>query len=259
MFPSVSIFGRAVPTYWLCVLSGILACSIVALARHKDFKELQEVDITNSAALFGVGALIGARFLYLLTITPTLIRYRSILMNDFSLAYEVLSNGMVFYGGLAGALLVLYLYTKKYGLDQKSFFDFFAPLFPLFHAFGRIGCFLTGCCHGKPSQRFGIAFTHSASAMNGIPYFPIQLVCTACNIGLFCVVLLYERRHHKSGQAIFLYLLLYAVGRLVVEFFRGDSVRGIIFGLSTSQWISLLLILFLAACRFFPEDGRTSA
>ena len=240
-------------------MSGILVCSIVALVRHKNFKELQEVDITNSAALLGVGALIGARLLYLLTIAPILFRNRQLLMNDLSLAYEVLSNGLVFYGGLIGALISLYLYTGKYRLNRRTFFDYFAPLFPLFHAFGRIGCFLTGCCHGKISDRFGIAYTNSTSAANGIPYFPIQLVCSLGNLLLFVIVLLYERRHHKAGHAVIVYLLLYSVGRFFIEFFRGDSIRGFVFGVSTSQWISIILLLSILAFRLFNHPAHKAA
>ena len=242
MFPSFQLFGRAIPSYWLCSLLGFIVCSFVAFFRQKKFKELQEVDISNSAALMIAGIMIGGRLLYFLTILPLLIRNYQLLLNDHSLAYEILSNGMVFYGGLFGALIVLILYIKKYDLPRNLFFDFYAPLFPLFHAFGRVGCFLTGCCHGQVSYKLGIAYKVSNSAMNGIPYFPIQLLCSLGNLVLCLFVFSFERKHHKQGKSMILYLLLYAVGRFFIEFFRGDSVRGFLFGLSTSQWISLIIV-----------------
>jgi len=261
MFPSFELFGKTIPSNWICMLVGIAVCGAVALFRHKRFEELQEVDITNSAALLFIGVLIGSRLLYLITILPIIVRNYKLLLADRELAFEVLSNGMVFYGGLLGALLVLYRYTGRYRLDRKAFFDYFAPLFPLFHAFGRIGCFLNGCCHGKVSEKYGVAYQNSISAINGVPYFPIQLVCSFGELMLFVVILVYEKKHHRQGLAMRLYLVLYAVGRFVIEFFRGDDIRGFLFGVSTSQWISILILAAIIYRTFITRKpvGDTSA
>ncbi len=223
------------------------------------------MDITNSAALALVGLVVGGRALYLITLLPAVIRNFDYLRTHLSVAWELLSNGMVFYGGLFGVLITLNIYLRKYRLDRAAFFDYAAPMFPLFHAFGRIGCFLTGCCHGVESERFGIAFTNSISSENGVPYFPVQLLCCLCDLFLFFAVLRFEKRHHREGKAILFYLLLYAVGRFFVEFLRGDRIRGIVAGLSTSQWISLallamLLVRFKDVRRMLKrEDGSASA
>lgn len=243
MYPVISLFNKSIPSYWLCSLLGIIVCIIVSLRRKKYFKDLEQVDITNSAALVCIGAIIGARLLYLVTISPILIKNIDVLLSNKSLAYEVLSNGMVFYGGLFGALFTLYAYVRHYNLDSKAFFDFYAPLFPLFHSFGRIGCFLTGCCYGIESHRFGMEYHNSIIAPNDIELLPIQLLCSALNIVLFFGVLIYEKRHHIQGKGIWVYLVVYSVGRFFVEFLRGDELRGIILGLSTSQWISIMLLL----------------
>lgn len=261
MHPTFEILGLSIPAYWLCMMTGVSVCSVTAFFRHRRFEELQEVDIINSAALLFIGVVIGSKFLYILTILPIVIRNRQLLLGDLKLAYEVIGGGMVFYGGLIGALVTLRLYVRKYHLDSRSFFDYFAPLFPLFHCFGRIGCFLNGCCHGKVSERFGIAFENSPSALNGVPYFPIQLVCSLGELILFFIVRAYEKKHHRSGKAMVLYLALYAAGRFVIEFFRGDMIRGIWAGLSTSQWISLaiLLTLLIRQYRAFNRNGASPA
>ena len=243
MYPTVLLFGKDIPSYWLCSLLGILICSIAAKQRHKKFTEFQSVDLTNSAALMGIGALIGSRILYLITILPILIPNYRVLLNDLSLAYEVLSNGMVFYGGLIGALLSLHIYTKHYHLDQCIVFDFFAPLVPLFHSFGRLGCFFTGCCYGKEDHVLGLIFSKSQIAPNDIPLFPIQLLSSFLDFILFLAVLYYESRHHKEGTALPFYLLVYSMGRFILEFFRGDELRGIFCGFSTSQWISIFIFI----------------
>ncbi len=242
MSPSIELFNKTIPSYWLCSLLGIVICIIVSLFRRKSFSDLEQVDLTNSAALVCVGAIIGARLLYLVTISPILIKNIHVLLSDKSLAYEVLSNGMVFYGGLFGALLSLYIYVRHYRLDVNAFFDFYAPLFPLFHVFGRIGCFMTGCCYGIECQRFGIAYTISAIAPNGVELFPVQLLESSLNIAIFFVVLFFEKKHHLQGKAIWVYLMVYSIARFFIEFLRGDELRGIILGLSTSQWISILVL-----------------
>lgn len=230
------------PSYWLCALIGLSVCSVIAFVRHRSFQSLLQVDITNIAAFLLIGMVLGGRCLSILTMVPLIVRNWSTLSGNFAALVKILSNGMVFYGGLFGALLAMTIYIRRYQLDRNLYFDYLVPLFPLFHAFGRIGCFLTGCCHGKVSETLGIAFAHSTSAENGIPYFPIQLVCAAGNLVLFLVLLYYEQRHHGEGKTLDFYLTCYAIGRFFIEFFRGDTIRGILFGLSTSQWISILIL-----------------
>ena len=246
MYPVVELFGKTIPTYWLCTLTGIAICSVVAFIRHKEFKELQQVDITNLAALIFIGALIGSRLLFIVTISPAIVKNFDLLIHNKTLAYELLSNGMVFYGGMIGALYILYWYSRKYRLNVKMVTDYFVPLFPLFHTFGRVGCFLTGCCHGFVSEKYGIAFTDSISSANGIPYFPIQLVSSALNLVFFVLLIIFERKHHKEGYTVYAYLATYAIGRFIIEFFRGDTVRGFFLGVSTSQWISIIILAVLA-------------
>jgi len=243
MYPTVEILQKSIPSYWLCSLLGIVICILFSLPRKKSFRMLEQVDITNSAALMCVGMIIGARILYLLTILPILIRKLSFLMENPKIAYEVLSNGMVAYGGIIGALITLYIYTGHYKLDKKAFFDFYAPIIPLFHSFGRIGCFLTGCCYGVENHWFGIAFHSSAIAPNDIRLFPVQLLCSGLNLILFAIVLKFEKNNHLEGKAIYFYLLLYSIGRFLIEFLRGDALRGIHYGLSTSQWISVIIFI----------------
>ena len=245
MCPLITVFGKAIPSYWLCVLIGALACCGIAVIRCKQFRELQKVDITNSAALILIGALLGSRLLYLICISPIIVRHFDYLLCHPKTAYDVISNGMVFYGGLFGAIAALHLYSKRFGLDETAFFAFYAPLFPLFHAFGRMGCFLTGCCHGIVSARFGIAFSNSMSAENGVPFFPVQLLCAGANLSLFLLLCLLEKRPCGKQGVFRFYLWFYAIGRFFVEFLRGDTIRGIIGGLSTSQWISIALLIGL--------------
>ena len=167
MLPAVNILGRSIPTYWCCALFGFAACGVGVILRHRQFKDLQFVDITNIAALMLIGIIAGGRLLSIVTLMPIVIRNWSVFSGNWPFLYTFLSNGLVFYGGLFGAIISISLYIRKYHLDRNAYFDFLVPFFPLFHTFGRIGCFLTGCCHGKYSEQFGIAFTHSTSVNSG--------------------------------------------------------------------------------------------
>ena len=233
--------------YWVCALLGFAVCGVVAFFRHRSFRDLEQVDITNAAAFIMIDIIAGGKLMSLLSQIPAVVRSWQLVREDWHNLFDIMYSGMVFYGGLFGALLAMHIYFRHYKLDEKAYFDYFIPLFPLFHAFGRIGCFLTGCCHGRVSERFGIAFTESLSAQNGVPYFPIQLVCSACDLALFFFLLWFEKRRHREGKTLPCYLAVYAVGRFIIEFFRGDEVRGFVLGLSTSQWISLAVLIVLGA------------
>ena len=169
-----------------------------------------------------------------------------------------LTSGTVYYGGLLGFIASVHWYLHRYHLNAPLFWDCLAPALPLFHVFGRIGCFLNGCCYGVESRHFGLAFTCSLSAPNGVPYFPVQLAEAAFEALIFLLVWRFALRTEGHGKALPFYLLLYAPVRFLLEFLRGDAVRGIWFGLSTSQWLSLALFAFCASALCRNRKKRTS-
>lgn len=152
----------------------------------------------------------------------------------------------VFYGGLIAAVAVGLWLSRRYGLPMWTTADLFAPGIALGHVIGRFGCFLAGCCYGKPtSLPWGVTFTHPAAAANSqtplnIPLHPTQLYDAGAELLILIVLLWTERRGHRfAGRTFWLYILLYAVSRFVVELFRGDD-RGMWLGVSTSQLVSLI-------------------
>ena len=118
----------------------------------------------------------------------------------------------------------------------------YAVLVPLFHAFGRVGCFLGGCCYGIESE-FGFT-THTNTnipSINGVNRFPVQLLESGCNLIIFFILLTLFRKRIMEKRLIWIYLLIYPVVRFCDEFLRGDVYRGFLLGLSTSQWVSIIL------------------
>jgi phosphatidylglycerol:prolipoprotein diacylglycerol transferase len=127
---------------------------------------------------------------------------------------------------------------------------------------GRIGCFLTGCCYGKETHLpIGILFHHSSVAPNGVALFPTQLLEAGFEgvMACFLVYAFYRKKALSKGllrNPLYVYLISYAVFRFFLEFFRGDAVRGMLFGLSTSQWISLIVIMI---CLLFIQKDSSVA
>jgi phosphatidylglycerol:prolipoprotein diacylglycerol transferase len=161
---------------------------------------------------------------------------------------EILRSGGVFYGGLIAAATVAILYMKKHGLPAWAIADMGAPAIALGEAIGRWGCFAAGCCYGKESHGpFAVTFTdefaHDAVGTPlGVPLHPTQLYLSLNAFLIFLILQWAYRRKTFDGEVFWLYVLLYAITRGILETWRGDLVRGFVIPgvLSTSQFIGLL-------------------
>lgn len=242
MYPYLELFGRQLPSYGVLGVLGVMLGLGLAVLCCPRFR----LDRENCAYIYifgALGALLGAKVLYLLTVLPQLIEDLPLLREEPMRFYELyLSGGLVFYGGLAGAVLGAALSARWFSLRLRDYFPVFVPVFPLVHAVGRIGCFAVGCCYGVEAQ-WGIAFAHSPVAPNGVKLLPVQLIEAGAEV-LICLLLLWcAGRRVANLRLLGLYLAVYAPIRFVLEFFRGDVERGFLWGLSTSQWISILIFL----------------
>jgi phosphatidylglycerol---prolipoprotein diacylglyceryl transferase len=156
--------------------------------------------------------------------------------------------GGVFYGGLLAALAVGLWLVGRYKLHPWTVADLIAPGIALGHVVGRFGCLLAGCCYGRPtSVPWAITFTNPAAATNvgtplNTPLHPTQLYDAGAELLIMGVLLLTEKRGRPfPGRTFWLYMLLYAISRYIVEIYRGDE-RGMILGVSTSQFVSILIV-----------------
>lgn len=119
------------------------------------------------------------------------------------------------------------------------------PSVALAQAFGRIGCFLAGCCYGKETESaIGVIFKNSPFAPNGIKLIPTQLISSLLLFILTFVLVRYaDKTWRRPFKVAGLYMILYSIGRFIIEFFRGDEERGNIGFLSTSQFISIFILI----------------
>ena len=253
MFPFLTLFGLSVPMYGICILAGLTAGILLAVFRSKK-AGLQRDDVFYSCLFAAIGLFVGGKVLYLITLVPVFAS-KPDLLSSMEVWASILRGGFVFYGGLIGALLMIFWYTKLFKINTLQMLDGLIPAVPLAHAFGRIGCFLAGCCYGVPCE-WGLTFNASETAPHNVKLLPVQLIESGCNFTLMVLLLAVGRRCKRRGVLTGLYLSGYAVMRFVLEFFRYDAERGSVLRLSTSQWISLLLLPAGILLMIFGERAK---
>jgi phosphatidylglycerol---prolipoprotein diacylglyceryl transferase len=226
-------------TYGVLLAAAYLLGLKLAMVRAKT-RGLDDARVLDLGIYIIISALIGAKLLLLLT------DYRTFVSDPRELLTLARSGG-VFYGGLILAVVVALWYIRKVGLPLWTTCDVFAPGIALGHVIGRFGCLFAGCCFGRPTTKpWGITFTDPFAAANvgtplGVPLHPTQLYEAAAEFVILMILLTTERKGRPfAGRTFWLYMLLYAISRFIIEFYRGDE-RGNVGIFSTSQFISILL------------------
>lgn len=238
MLPYIHIYNINISTYTLCAIFGIIASLIVViLVNRKYAPRIMPSDIVIMMCYVFVGVIFGAKLFQIIGIIAKSI------INHNSISLHSLLNGIgVFYGGLIGGFISLASYSKVYRVNLFEVCNAFVPGVLLFHSIGRVGCFLVGCCYGKEAE-WGIAFFSSMHAPNGVKLIPVQLFGSFLNFVFFILLLATNHAKKSVYELSFpLYLILYAVCRFFLEFFRGDESRGV-YILSISQWISIPIFI----------------
>jgi len=234
-------------TYGLFFALGILAATFLAEYLHRRDGGTPGA-VTDIAFLVAIGALMGARTLFIL------VNLEYFLKNPLEIP-QIWNGGLVFYGGLIGGSLTFIVIARLRKLNLWRLADTVAPGLALGHALGRIGCFYAGTCYGKPTDLpWAVTFNDPRSLATGVlgtPVHPTQLYSSFGLLVLMVVLLGIRSRARFPGQVIASYGILYGILRFGMEFLRGDprgSVSLMGATLSTSQVVSLVLVpLSLAA------------
>lgn len=257
MCPYIHLFGLNIPSYGLCMaVAMLLACTIAALRVKKRGLSFNDLLIIAACAI-GLG-IVGAKVLYIVVTYDFSYIIESILTANFDF---ITYSGLVFYGGLIGGVLGAMLGAKIAKSKLADYSDAVVPVLPLAHAIGRIGCFLSGCCYGMEYSGWpAMCFPNSVAGLSpDVSVLPTQLFEAALNILVFAALMLYTRKKRKGFTALYVYLTIYGVERFVLEFFRGDEIRGIFGAFSTSQWISIILIVIAVGCMILERYKKPSA
>jgi phosphatidylglycerol:prolipoprotein diacylglycerol transferase len=222
-------------TYGVMAAIGFLFAIIVStfLAQKENIKKDDISDLSVYVVLFSV---IGARIFYFF-VEP------EYFLNNPLEIFKIWNGGLVFYGGFIFGVAGALFFIKKRNLPLGKTADIIAPALALGHAIGRTGCFFAGCCYGKPTDLpIGIVFKNpKALAPLNQSLHPVQLYSSALNFLLFAVLIIFFTKKKKDGDVFILYLLMYGISRIILEYFRGDNRGEFILGLfSTSQFIGFL-------------------
>ena len=216
-------------------------CGALWLKTKRERIGLSENEFWASIWCMLAGALIGAKGLFVILGWE---HYASGQMNF----WRDFRTGFVFFGGLVGAALAGFAFGWVRGLGFRRGADYYAVALPVGNALVRIGCFLAGCCHGKPSGLpWALSMTHpltlTPESFRGVPLHPVQLyeaagllaVAGVCRWALWRV----EAGRFPEGSAFRLYLALFGLLRLAMDFFRGDGRPERFLGISHQQGLAL--------------------
>ncbi len=243
MHPIIFSFGVIhLYSYGFLVAIGVL--SAIFLIRRNAKWILLNPDISVDLAMTTVvSGFIGARIFYVLQHWSF---FRGVPLD----ALKIWEGGIVLYGGLIGGLIGFFLFVKWRGLSFLAMLDLFVPATALAQGFGRLGCFLNGCCFGRESKLpWAVKF----------PFLDEKVHPTQIYESIYCFALaffLYHlwKRRKTDGTVALAYFILYPIGRFFIEFLRGDQ-RHYFLNFTLAQWMSLL---FLAVAFYFFRIRKSS-
>lgn len=232
--------------YGFMIAAGVFAAWIAAEIRAKK-QRLESEHVFSLVVWCLIGGLSCAKILFWITELDSIVE-------DPGFILRTLADGFVVYGGILGGIFAGWLYCHVRRIRFLAYFDLVMPSVALAQGFGRIGCFLAGCCYGKETDSIlAVTFHDSDFAPNNVALMPTQIYASILDFLNFAVLLYIAGHKRQDGQVGAFYLIFYSVGRFVLEFFRGDLIRGSVGIFSTSQFISIFIfaagVLLLIKCR----------
>jgi phosphatidylglycerol:prolipoprotein diacylglycerol transferase len=245
------------PTYGVLFAAGALVAWTWFFRRGKGMG-LPEDALFNLGFYSILAGLLGAKMAVVVVDLPLYLRDPALILGT------IRSAGVLMGGVLAGALVFIG-YARRHGLPVLALGDAAVAPVALAQAVGRLGCFSAGCCYGVPvDHRHPLAITFTdpmAAAQTGVPLhvplFASQPVQAVHDLVLAAILTVLWRRRLPTGTAVAAYLMLYGVGRAILEIWRGDAARGTWFGgaVSTSQVLSA--VAFIAGVALLVHVRRT--
>lgn len=230
MHPFIHIGSLSLPMYGLCTMVGTVFALLAVFKLRKKGSPLSEDNLLDALIWAILLGFLCAKVLYFIVEPPQM-------PHSWRELWDLISAGLVFYGGLLGGLLGLFLVSRKTKKNMITFTDLMAPCFCLAHAGGRVGCLMAGCC-------YGMEYTGPcAVVLDGVSRLPTQIMEAIFLVILSAVLIAVYLKKPRRGVVTGLYMTIYAVWRFVIEFFRADY-RGNVGPLSTSQFISLFILAF---------------
>ncbi|HON07297.1 MAG TPA: prolipoprotein diacylglyceryl transferase [Verrucomicrobiota bacterium] len=226
--------------YWygIFVAAGILAGLWIA-SRYARLRGITAETIIDSGIWLVISGLIGARLFYVI------LNWKTNFANQpFYEVFMIQKGGLVYYGGLLGGILGGIIFSKIKKIPILRLLDVLAIGLPVGHFFGRIGCFMNGCCYGKETTLPWAVHFPSPHETFGKVVHPTELYEAILNLALFFYLVRYYKKGKPDGSVAACYLISYGLLRFAVEFLRGDyPPYQLLFGfLTPAQGLSVILI-----------------
>lgn len=240
---SVSIYA------WGFALSlAILIGTVIAMRLARSVNIDSDV-ILDLVIVLVVGGVLGARLFYVFVYEPA-----RFLANPLEI-FAIWRGGLVYYGALIGGFIAGSWYISKKKLPFWKLADLFSIPLALGYGIVRIGCFSNGCCYGKETESWvGVVFPflNGIESLEHLTRYPTQLFSSALGFGLFGLLLFLWKRKRFDGQLFLLFLILYSIGRAIIEYYR-ENLQ--IFGnVTISQFVSAIVVI--AAIVFYRIRSR---
>ena len=257
-------------SYGVMVALAFITGIYLASKRAKQLNE-EPQNILDLCLFIIISSIVGARLTFILT-------YWQYFKDNPIKIFYLQEGGLVFYGGMIFAVITAVVFLKLNKLKIFKYLDILAPSLALGHFFGRIGCFLNGCCYGKIVWNEKLAFLGvkfpkvmeftkntngslyenligsppfidhlheglvSEHACESLPVYPTQLFSSFYNLLIFFFLLYLFKKHSFDGQIWWSYLFIYSICRFIVEFIRADNEL-LFIGLTFSQIVSIFMLI----------------
>ena len=240
MYPDLfSIGPLTIHTYGFFVAIAFIVALFVAIIIGKG-QGIKPQQVMDMGLVIILCAVIGSRLMYA---AMTFSYFRNHPIDIF----KIWQGGLVFSGGLIAVILAMTWYLKRHDLSFWKTGDLWAPSVAIGQCIGRIGCFMAGCCYGRPTDiKWGVVFTHpnSLAFPLNVPLHPTQLYSSLSGLIIFVVLMILHVRKKFEGQVFLWFIILHSTARLLIERFRGDD-RGLISGthMSITQLLTTLILI----------------
>jgi phosphatidylglycerol:prolipoprotein diacylglycerol transferase len=259
--PEIAHWGVIhIRSYGLLLAVAFLFGTWISLREARRLR-LDEDRVVNVILVALVAGVLGARMLYVL-------EHVSEFRREWGSVLALWQGGLTLYGGVVAGAFAGLVAARRQRLPMWVVADALTPALAIGTMFGRIGCFLNGCCYGRPTTLpWGVHFPPDSFAgleFGNSAVHPSQLYFAALGLALFALVLALRGRFTVPGQLFWLFLLLFSLARVPLDFTRAYesgsellSVAGV--AITESQLTSLMLALFSALMMLRLARERTAA
>lgn len=242
----LNLFGIQIPMYGLMLVLGLLVVNILGYRIIKRF----QLDFNDMIILEAYGfacGMLGAKILYL-WVSRNSIQWEHFFEREYFNAY--MKGGFVFYGGLIGGVMGVLLVSQIHKIKVIEYMRVLICCIPIVHGFGRMGCFFAGCCYGIPyNGAFHVRYSNIPYSLCDENLFPVQLLEAVLLFLLGIILYILIMKYQRTEVSIEIYLISYSIIRFGLEYLRFDEARGKLYGVSTSQWISIGIVILIILYR----------